>query len=301
MPGLKPKLAVTTPVTVSFPPEISAMSATSTTSRSPVSAKSFAGIPRSAGALDTDCARTPISPPTAYAEFLRFVSLNSPMNPNKSTTFSFSPTSAPSSTPSSGAVTPDSAPSTAASDCSCKKSEVCRHIKKEPQDEKPIAKTASRKRRQPDPLPPSTSTKSAPLVPPSPFDRPLLSAPVSGTIPSFPSLHIPPSPALFLDSPLTGTTAASSTRSPYSSRSTKSVFDWEAALKARRSGEGNTKTPVTSTPITAIPTPTTATGKGPSRTSIRHIREVVTRTVIYTPKNTPKMEPAPKGKRRKVE
>jgi hypothetical protein len=30
---------------------------------------------------------------------------------------------------------------------------------------------------------------------------------------------------------------------------------------------------------------------------VRHIREVVTRTVTYTPR----MDPAPKGKRRKVE
>lgn len=54
------------------------------------------------------------------------------------------------------------------------------------------------------------------------------------------------------------------------------VFDWDAALKARL---GETKK------------------QKSSRVSVRHIREVVTRTVTYTPK----MDPAPRGKRRKVE
>ncbi|KAJ2900300.1 hypothetical protein MKZ38_002518 [Zalerion maritima] len=300
MPGPKPKLAVTTPVTANFPSEISSMSATKSVA-SPLSAMSYPAVPRSAGVFDNDTARTPISPPTAYSDFLRFMSLNSPMVTGKSTAFTFSPTSAPSSTPSSGATTPNSAPSTAASECSCKDTDVCSHnIKQEPQEEQTTTqeKEKSRKRRHPDPLPPPppTSTKSAPLVPPSPFERPLLTAPATGVLPCFPSLHIPPSPALCLESPLTGTTAASATKSPYSSRSIKSPFDWEAALKARRF-EGCTK-PNTA-PVPTSTTPTT-TGKS-SKTTVRHIREVVTRTVTYTPKNTPKMAPAPKGKRRKVE
>ncbi|KAJ3490955.1 hypothetical protein NLG97_g5678 [Lecanicillium saksenae] len=70
--------------------------------------------------------------------------------------------------------------------------------------------------------------------------------------------------------------AVSTSFSPYSARSVRSVFDWDAALKAHYADQKRPKS---------------------SRTSVRHIREVVTRTVTYTPR----MEPAPRGKRRKVE
>lgn len=71
--------------------------------------------------------------------------------------------------------------------------------------------------------------------------------------------------------------AVSTTFSPYSARSVRtSVFDWDAALKAHYADQKRPKS---------------------ARTSVRHIREVVTRTVTYTPR----MEPAPRGKRRKVE
>ncbi|KAG9257856.1 uncharacterized protein F5Z01DRAFT_306640 [Emericellopsis atlantica] len=114
------------------------------------------------------------------------------------------------------------------------------------------------------PSPPAT----APIVPPSPFcpSAAPMSAPPTGPA-TFPSLRVPQSPSVAnLDSPV---------RSPYSARSIHSAFDWDAALKAR----------------------TQSLKKQPSRTSVRHLREVVTRTVTYTPR----MDPAPKGKRRKVE
>ncbi|EQL03152.1 hypothetical protein OCS_01122 [Ophiocordyceps sinensis CO18] len=99
-----------------------------------------------------------------------------------------------------------------------------------------------------------------------------MSAPPMGAA-SFPSLKLPPSPAMSnFDSPL----SASAIRSPFSARSVRPVFDWDAALKARFADLKKHKA---------------------SRTSVRHIREVVTRTVTYTPK----MDPAPRGKRRKVE
>jgi hypothetical protein len=83
----------------------------------------------------------------------------------------------------------------------------------------------------------------------------------------------------------------------------RSHFDWEAALKSRRFAEtpGSKRPAAPETP--GIP-PTASTPKTPgghakreSRTSVRHIREVVTRTVTYTPR----MGPAPKGKRRKID
>lgn len=101
-----------------------------------------------------------------------------------------------------------------------------------------------------------------------------MSAPPNGAD-SFPSLKIPASPALsssycYLDSPRSAATpTTASARSPFSARSVHSVFDWDAVLKAR---------------------------KKPSRTSVRH---VITRTVTYHA--TPRMSPAPRGKRRKVE
>jgi hypothetical protein len=115
--------------------------------------------------------------------------------------------------------------------------------------------------------PECNSPQTAPVLPPSPYTQLPMSAPATGAA-SFPSLKIPPSPAVSnVDSPL-------SARSPFSARS-HTRFDWDAALKAR----------------------SFELKKQPSRTSVRHIRQVVTRTVTYTPR----MAPAPKGKRRKVD
>ncbi|KAH6689175.1 hypothetical protein F5X68DRAFT_275144 [Plectosphaerella plurivora] len=219
MPATKPKLPqLTTPVTGTFPSE------TIFSASTPLSARPLSCI-------DLASAKTPISPPTAYMDFLRSMSLNSPaVTPSRS-----SPTSDDTNT--------ESAPSTATSeqtDCSCK----CEHQHKGP--------------------------ATAPPIPPSPFSHMPMSAPPTGAD-SFPSLKIPPSPAIsMVDSPM-------SARSPFSARSVQSVFDWDAALKARFAEKK----------------------KQQARTSVRHIREVVTRTVTYNP--TPRMHPAPKGKRRKVE
>ncbi|TDZ24434.1 hypothetical protein C8034_v010378 [Colletotrichum sidae] len=220
MPGNKPKLAqLATPVTGTFPSE-TIFSASTPLSARPMSCKDLP-------------IKTPISPPTAYTDFLKVMSLNSPA--------AFRPSSSGDTTPES---TTDSTPSTAASeetDVSCK----CELDHKLP--------------------------ATAPAVPPSPFTQLPMSAPATGAN-CFPSLKIPPSPAVsHMDSPIT----ASTMRSPFSARSVHSVFDWDAALKAKRLNDA----------------------KKPSRTSVKNIREVVTRTVTYTPR----MNPAPKGKRRKVE
>ncbi|KFA66456.1 hypothetical protein S40285_00743 [Stachybotrys chlorohalonatus IBT 40285] len=209
---------------------------TSSAVTSPLSATSFHFK------VEPDSIKTPISPPMAYMDFLtKAKALGSPSTPPAL---------------SSGEVTPDSLPESSASselsDCSCKSG-------------RPSPKSLlSRK-----PMTPAT----APFVPPSPFPTSApMSAPLSGPA-SFPSLKLPPSPAIScLDSPLTPNTAMS----PFSAHSLHSVFDWEAALKARYAEQKKQKS---------------------NRTSVRHIREVVTRTVTYTPR----MEPAPRGKRRKVE
>ncbi|CCF39699.1 hypothetical protein CH063_10465 [Colletotrichum higginsianum] len=223
MPANRPKLAqLATPVTSTFPSE-TIFSASTPLSARPMSCRDLP-------------IKTPISPPTAYTDFLKHMSLNSPAAFKPSTSGETTPESTPESTP-------DSLPSTATSeqtDVSCK----CEH---EHEHKAPA---------------------TAPAIPPSPFTQLPMSAPPTGAN-SFPSLKIPPSPAVsHVDSPM-------SARSPFSARSFHSVFDWDAALKAKRLNDA----------------------KKPSRTSVRHIREVVTRTVTYTPR----MNPAPKGKRRKVE
>lgn len=90
-------------------------------------------------------------------------------------------------------------------------------------------------------------------------------------------LRIPPSPAFTTgaDSPLSATSAI---RSPFSARSARSPFDWDFKSKSR---PYDIKSPKV------------------GRSSIRQVREIVTRTVTYT--TTPRMSPAPKGKRRKIE
>ncbi|KAF7542369.1 hypothetical protein G7Z17_g11632 [Cylindrodendrum hubeiense] len=237
MPGAKPKLGkLTTPITATFPSEITSAAMSAT----PMSAVSFNFNFKP----DPDFIKTPISPPLAYTDFLsKAMSLNSPAI-------------------GSGQTTPDSLPDTASSkqsDCSCK----C-------ESSSPTSTTSASSKVSFHLSPPAT----APVVPPSPFPSsaaPPMSAPPTGAA-GFPSLKLPPSPAVsHLDSPLSASTA----RSPFSARPVHSVFDWDAALKARFA-EKKQKS---------------------SRTSVRHIREVVTRTVTYTPR----MAPAPKGKRRKVE
>ncbi|KAI1357003.1 hypothetical protein F5Y01DRAFT_9304 [Xylaria sp. FL0043] len=225
MPSAKPKLAqLTTPVTATFPSELSALSASAKTPLSAVPPFIKEEFPGSA--------RTPISPPTAYMDFLKAMSVQSPVIPAKRS-------ASGSSTPEEDSAQ-ESAPSTASSeqtDCSCK----------------------------------CGGHKSTAATPTSPYSNQPMSAPPM-SVTSYPSLKVPPSPAMStMDSPL-----SASIRSPFSARSVRSPFDWEAALKARYSQDCRAHK---------------ATNK-----SVRHIREVVTRTVTYTPR----MSPAPKGKRRKT-
>ncbi|KAF7913769.1 uncharacterized protein EAF01_000175 [Botrytis porri] len=103
-------------------------------------------------------------------------------------------------------------------------------------------------------------------VPPTPFSYPT-SAPSSAILGR---LRIPASPASsYAESPL-------SARSPFSARSARSPYDWDLRGKARYFDIKPQKQ---------------------TRSSVRQVREVVTRTVTYTPR----MSPAPKGKRRKVD
>lgn len=112
---------------------------------------------------------------------------------------------------------------------------------------------------------------------------PISSAPLSGRSFVYPSsapssarpgrLRIPPSPIFSTaESPLS---AASTIRSPFSARSARSPYDWSYCSRSRYFDAKSPKT----------------------RSSVRQVREIVTRTVTYTPR----MSPAPKGKRRKIE
>ncbi|MCJ1385238.1 hypothetical protein MMC17_008359 [Xylographa soralifera] len=175
--------------------------------------------------------RTPITPPTAYTDFLKALSpaISSPSTAN-STNTSFSDKT--------GHLTPISQPSSAGSACSCK--------------------CDARK----------TSATSAPLIPPSPFVRPSLSRTPSARTPtSLRRLRIPQSPVY---SPATDSPKSSVMRSPFS------PADWVLDGKTRYYG-----------------TPRSAGVHRPVS-----VKQVVTRTVTYT--RTP-LEPAPKGKRRKLE
>ncbi|KAH8841104.1 hypothetical protein MCOR07_004041 [Pyricularia oryzae] len=300
MPAAKPKLAsLTTPVSASFPADAIASAVSS--AKTPLSAVlrdplASAGLPSaglpSAGMVspfgtvamvktEEAMIKTPISPPVAYIDFLRLASPTSMPSPSVlsppltagATKSKLSRTSTSDSTNSNSTCKTvssdeaaddagdrdlvDSGPSTATSEdseCSCD----CDHTHKSP-----LNKCA--------------------VVPSSPFAVYPLSAPATGQA-HFPSLKVPPSPAKGnVDSPV---------QSPFSARSVKSPFDWEAALKARRYADA-AKTN-NSGHRRGCSKSTSATN---SRTSVRHIREVVTRTVTYTPK----MDPAPKGKRRKVQ
>lgn len=323
----RPKLPfLTTPTTANFPSD-ALLSASSI--RTPASAASFRGTLKSAGLYSAGLPsaglpsapldypptpsmlsakpedmpeKTPITPPLAYMDFLKTINPASPAiasPPLTAPLMSKAPlkrTSTGESAQSTATVETikteesrdstteddlDSAPTSASSisaatECSCLSDDNGRH-------------------RAP---PPKSFTKPAPIStskqPASPAAGTVypLSAPATGPA-TFPSLRVPPSPAVaaVLDSP--------AVRSPWSARSLKSPFDWDAALKAKRYVE------VGPAPTSAGPVPTSAppsqSQQHTSRcekkgTSIRHIREVVTRTVTYTPR----MEPAPRGKRRKL-
>jgi len=219
MPSTKPKLPqLQTPMTSTFPSELSALSA-----RTPLS-----------GYVDfikQEDIKTPITPPTAYTDFL--LKMASPVTAGDK---------------SSGRTTPTSAPSTGSSehsDCSC-----------------------------------NCDTHKSPVstAPPTSFPHPSSARSTSW----LGRLRIPPPSPAFSgsESPMSAPlTASSAVRSPFSARSARSArspYDWDHISKGRYFDVKSPKT---------------------TRSSIREVREIVTRTVTYTPR----MSPAPKGKRRKIE
>ncbi|OAA49885.1 hypothetical protein BBO_01520 [Beauveria brongniartii RCEF 3172] len=288
MPGPKPKLEVATPLTSNFPSEItSAASLTSINTATPLSGL---GRPPVLCKAEPDFVRTPITPPAAYADFL------TKAMPSNSPAVSPVVVAAESTTPNSSSPAADASEKADDSSISSTSSASAASAKDNGSaSTSPATSTAcSTKSSSPtSATTPSASEKasaveralalaSASLVPPSPFTKAPMSAPPAGPT-SFPSFMLPPSPAISnLDSPLSAVplsaapmSAVSSLLSPYSGRTARSVFDWDAALRAHYADQRRTR----------------------SRTSVRNIREVVTRTVTYTPR----MEPAPRGKRRKVE
>ncbi|AEO65477.1 b63ea512-b4e2-4d92-ab0a-1635c95be0d4 [Thermothielavioides terrestris] len=329
----KPTLRVSTPLTANFPhipptpselrSAASLPSAVSTTTplsavsrssafRDPIRSSGLpsAGLP-SAGPfsatikLEHDLQKTPITPPVAYLDFLKGMSLASPSiaSPPQTGRSMLNRTSTASSTRSNDSSTtnastePDdsekekgeqieSAPTTARSELSCEGEE---DKDKDKDKEKEKEKDQDKAR---NPKPASTETKR-PISPRS-SNCPMSAPPVGPTV--FPSMKLPASPAI-------SASGLYSPRSPLSAASVKSPFDWEAALRARRFAEtpGSKRPAAPDTPgipAAAAATPGTAgQTKRDSRSSIRHIREVVTRTVTYTPR----MGPAPKGKRRKID
>lgn len=150
----------------------------------------------------------------------------------------------------------------------------------------------------------ATTKHHQPASPAGPYP---LSAPATGPA-TFPSLRVPPSPVV--DNSSSSNLNSPAVRSPWSARSSshgganKSPFDWDAALRARRYAEVERPAPTSAGPLVLQQQHSSrcekkggsGSGSSTSATSVRHIREVVTRTVTYTPR----MEPAPRGKRRKL-
>ncbi|KAK0613016.1 hypothetical protein B0T17DRAFT_620382 [Bombardia bombarda] len=305
-PSTELRSAVSLPSAISDRTPLSAISRTSAfRDPIPLSALPSAGLP-SAGPfsatvkLEQDLQKTPITPPTAYLDFLKGMSLVSPSvataspqigkaalnrnstassllsNSSISTADSISSNSSGSedSDKEKGEGEPiDSAPSTARSELSCE----CDDKDKEGHD-----KEEHKKGSIPEPI----NTSKIPSTPEG--SKYPLSAPAMASM--FPSMKLPASPAI-------STSGVYSPRSPLNSAaSIRSPFDWDAARRSKRPGE------TAGTKRQAAPdTPTSNLGPGhvkrDSRSNIRYIREVVTRTVTYTPR----MAPAPKGKRRKID
>ncbi|CAG5175061.1 uncharacterized protein ALTATR162_LOCUS10799 [Alternaria atra] len=244
----KPTLStLKTPMSATYPSELRSPMITSATT--PI----FANIKRE----DSDL-KTPITPPTAYLEFLKNLSpvLSSPMSTGTSSRFVFGdsrPTSVTSSA-STASFTSTSAPVDKAKDkdspatsrsSSCSRCDTTK-------DDPPMSA-------------PPTKVQTVTIPPPSPFTRPHSAR--------TPRLYIPQSPY----SPAT-------VRSPASAKSIQSPF---SAVSSPKTWDADKKT---------------------GRSRRVSVREVVTRTVTYsrTPVDAkapqfPQIDPAPRGKRRKVE
>ncbi|KAL8815782.1 MAG: hypothetical protein Q9191_008423 [Dirinaria sp. TL-2023a] len=204
--------------------------------KTPSSATLPSQLPRSpaVGLLEVikqeDDAKTPITPPTAYTDFLKALS-PAISTPGSSRSPSFSDKGSPRSTPSTQ-------PSSAASSCLS-----CTY----------------------DPH----KSSSAAIIPPSPMVRPPNSA---RTPTALRKLRIPQSPAC---SPATDSPKSSAIRSPFS------PADWILDGKTRFYGSPRSARSGCHRPVS--------------------VRQVVTRTVTYTRSPVTPLEPAPKGKRRKIE
>ncbi|EGZ76479.1 hypothetical protein NEUTE2DRAFT_98344 [Neurospora tetrasperma FGSC 2509] len=311
--------AVTLPSALSDRTPLSAISRTSAF-RDPLSALPSAGLP-SAGPfsatlkVDHDLQKTPITPPVAYLDFLKCMQLVSPslasppqtgkVSLHRTSTASSLSTSSTNSHESESSVDSattddsekekegqiDSAPSTARSDVS---SEPEIKVEAEEREDKKVDEKEDKKEDgenvgngKEDKSRPAPITISQPPTPQSSLYP--MSAPATGAA-VFPSTKIPASPAI-------STSALYSPRTPLSAASVRSPFDWETALKLRRFAEVSSLKRSAPSDAPAVSNPTSVPVAKESRSSIRHIREVVTRTVTYTPR----MAPAPKGKRRKID
>ncbi|KAH9860408.1 hypothetical protein J1614_011739 [Plenodomus biglobosus] len=238
----KPPLStLKTPLSATYPSELRSPMIHSATT--PI----FANIKRE------DDLKTPITPPTAYLEFLKNLSpvLTSPMSTGTSSRFVFEanrPVSVTSSA-SSGSFTSTAAPADKDSPATSRSSSCsgCDHSKEDP----PMSA-------------PPTRLQMVTIPPPSPFNRPHSAR--------TPRLYIPQSP--YSPANVRSPASAKSIQSPFSAMSPKA---WDVEKKTGRS----------------------------RRVSVR---EVVTRTVTYssTPVDAkapqfPQIDPAPRGKRRKLE
>jgi hypothetical protein len=240
----KPTLStLKTPMSATYPSELRSPMITSATT--PI----FANIKRE----DSDL-KTPITPPSAYLEFLKNLSpvISSPMSTGTSTKFVFGdnhPTSVTSSA-SNASFTSTSAPAEKDSPATSRSSSCSRC---DPSKEEPPMSA------------PPTKLQMVTIPPPSPFTRPQSAR--------TPRLYIPQSPY-----------SPAAVRSPASAKSIQSPF---SAVSSPKTWDAEKKT---------------------GRSRRVSVREVVTRTVTYsrTPIDAkapqfPQIDPAPRGKRRKVE
>lgn len=218
---------------------------------------------------DTDI-KTPITPPTAYTDFLKALSpaVSTPMTATSMRSpYSF--------TDKTGHLTPISQPSSAGSfsQCSCDS-----HLKSSNKDGKHKSSSIKSTVTDSDCGQIKTTILSAPIVPPTPFVRP------SPT--SLRKLRIPTVPASAPATRSATTAISAATETPRSatcchtpmSAATLSPFSptsWSLHGKTR-----------------VFPAPHSASSRQFS------VRQVVTRTVTY--RATP-LEPAPRGKRRRLE
>jgi hypothetical protein len=237
----KPALStLKTPLSATYPSELRSPMVHSATD------SIFANIKR-----EDDSLRTPITPPTAYLEFLKNLSpvLTSPMSTGTSSRFVFEgrPVSVTSAA-SSASFTSTSAPADKDSPATSRSSSCTRC---DPAREEPPMSA------------PPTKVRTISIPPPSPFTRPQSAR--------TPRLYIPQSP--YSPAGVRSPASANSIQSPFSAVSPKTCFPEKKAARSRRVS----------------------------------VREVVTRTVTYhtTPVDAkapafPQIDPAPRGKRRKI-